>query len=392
MTSKIYSLYDLAEWKNGLAFRKFDFSDTGKPVIKIAELKNGITASTAFTNGEYGDAVKLQKGDMLFSWSGNPDTSIDVFWYSLPDGWLNQHIFKITPKSIVDRKYLYYLLKYLKPQFTAIASNKQTTGLGHVTVKDLKEIFIELPSLSIQESIGNYLATFDDKIEINQRINWNLYTQMRALTKQWIIKNTSDYEWLPLTKIASINPDTYSPKEEWAYVNYLDTSSITDGYIAEVQHITPSTEKLPSRARRKIIPNDIVFSTVRPNQRHFGILSEPMPNMLGSTGFAVIRSNHPLVCNELIYLCLTENEFIEKMQQLAEQSTSTFPSIKSSDLGVCEIPCPKDATSKGFFEMLKSMFALIAENQRENTSLATTRDALLPKLMSGELDISTFDL
>lgn len=193
-------------------------------------------------------------------------------------------------------------------------------------------------------------------------------------------------------EIASINPDTYSPREEWEYVNYLDTSNIIDGCITEIQHINPLNEKLPSRARRKLFSNDIVFSTVRPNQRHFGIISVPMPNMLGSTGFAVIRSNNPLVCNELIYLCLTENTFIEKMQLLAEQSTSTFPSIKPSDLGVCEIPCPKDNSSKNFTETLRFMFALIAENQRENISLTTIRDTLLPELMSGELDVSNIDI
>lgn len=224
------------------------------------------------------------------------------------------------------------------------------------------------------------------------QINDNLYAQAKATTKQWISQSTGDYELLPLSDIALINPDTYSPKETWKYVNYLDTSSITEGCIAEIQHITPSSEKLPSRARRKIAPNDIVFSTVRPNQRHYGIISEPLPNMLGSTGFAVIRSKNPLVCNELIYLCLTENEFIEKMQQLAEQSTSTFPSIKPSDLGVCEIPCPKDQSSTSFTETLKSLFALIAANQRENISLSEIRDALLPKLMSGEIDVSDIQL
>ena len=225
-----------------------------------------------------------------------------------------------------------------------------------------------------------------------QAVNDNLYAQAKATTKQWISKSTGDYELLPLSDIASINPDTYSPKETWKYVNYLDTSSITEGCIAEIQHITPSSEKLPSRARRKIAPNDIVFSTVRPNQRHYGIISEPLPNMLGSTGFAVIRSKNPLVCNELIYLCLTENEFIEKMQQLAEQSTSTFPSIKPSDLGVCEIPCPKDQSSTSFTETLKSLFALIAANQRENISLSEIRDVLLPKLMSGGIDVSDIQL
>ncbi len=301
--------------------------------------------------------------------------------------WVNNHAHIVQGNELCDTRYLCYLLNSmdLSGYITGSAQPKLSQA-------NLNSLILHLPSIREQRTIVEYLYMFDKKISVNQQINDNLYTQMRTLTKQWVIENASDYELLPLAKIASINPDTYSPKEEWEYVNYLDTSSITDGYIAEIQHITPSTEKLPSRARRKIALNDVVFSTVRPNQRHFGILSEPMSNMLGSTGFAVIRSNNPLVCNELIYLCLTENEFIEKMQQLAEQSTSTFPSIKPSDLGVCEIPCPKDDASKSFFEMLKSMFALIAKNQRENISLATTRDTLLPKLMSGELDVTSIQL
>lgn len=132
-------LYDLAIWKNGLAFKNINFTDSGKPVIKIAELKNGITAQTKFTQDVFDDSVYLKKGDMLFSWSENPETSIDVFYYNLPDGWLNQHIFKIKTKDNVFYKYFFYILKYLKPNFKAIAVNKQTTGLGHVTINDLKK-------------------------------------------------------------------------------------------------------------------------------------------------------------------------------------------------------------------------------------------------------------
>ena len=186
-----------------------------------------------------------------------------------------------------------------------------------------------------------------------------------------------------------INPDTYSPKDAWEYVNYLDTSSITDGIISEVQHIDPSTEKLPSRARRIIAANDVVFSTVRPNQHHFGIIVNPVENMLASTGFAVVRSHRPSVSNELLYLCLTENNFIEKMQQLAEQSTSTFPSIKPSDLGSCEIPCPID---QDLSDALTTLFTSMASNQTENSSLSALRDTLLPKLMSGEIDVSSIQL
>lgn len=302
----------------------------------------------------------------------------------------NQGFKSIVVNEKADPLFVYYLLKYNKDAIEAMGSG---TTFKEVSGKTMRAVKVRIPlDVSYQKRIAAVLDSLDTKIENNERINDNLYAQAKATTKQWISKSTGDYELLPLSDIASINPDTYSPKETWKYVNYLDTSSITEGCIAEIQHITPSSEKLPSRARRKIAPNDIVFSTVRPNQRHYGIISEPLPNMLGSTGFAVIRSKNPLVCNELIYLCLTENEFIEKMQQLAEQSTSTFPSIKPSDLGVCEIPCPKDQSSTSFTETLKSLFALIAANQRENISLSEIRDVLLPKLMSGGIDVSDIQL
>ena len=290
-----------------------------------------------------------------------------------------------------DVQFMRYVVS--SPRFQQYINSVATgTTIKNVSLKQMREYSFLIPELEEQQRIAKVLNLLDQKIENNQKINDNLYAQARTITNQWISENDNDYELLPLSEVAAINPDTYSPKEEWEYVNYLDTSSITDGYITDIQRITPSTEKLPSRARRIIVSNDVVFSTVRPNQRHFGIISEPLPNMLASTGFAVIRSKNPLVCNELIYLCLTDNAFIEKMQQLAEQSTSTFPSIKPSDLGVCEIPCPKDDFSRNLTETLKAMFALIAANHRENASLAELRDSLLPRLMSGEIDVSNIDI
>lgn len=84
--SQEISLYDLANWQNGLAFKNITFSSSGLPIIKIAELKNGITDQTKFTQDKFDMNVFLTKGDMLFSWSGNPETSIDTFIYNLPDG------------------------------------------------------------------------------------------------------------------------------------------------------------------------------------------------------------------------------------------------------------------------------------------------------------------
>lgn len=301
--------------------------------------------------------------------------------------WVNNHAHVIQCKKGYDIRYLCYLIN-----LTDLSGYITGSAQPKLSQSNMNAIVLPMPKFEIQKEVADFIEKFDKKIQINEEVNDNLLAQAQTIKKQWVATNEAGYEMLPLAEVATINPDTYSPKEAWEFVNYLDTSSITDGFVADIQHIVPSSEKLPSRARRKVAAGDVLFSTVRPNQNHFGIISDPLPNMLASTGFADIRSKTPLVCNELIYLCLTEGDFIEKMQQLAEQSTSTFPSIKSSDLGACQIPCPKDESSNVFNDTLKTLFSLIAANFRENNSLGAMRDALLPKLMSGEIEVSAVKL
>ena len=180
-------LYSLAQWVNGLAFRNIQFSPMGKPVIKIAEIKGGISGQTKFTQQEFDDSVRVRVGDLLFSWSGQPETSIDAFWWNGPEGWLNQHVFRVTTNTDVNTTFFYYLLRYLKPNFVGIARNKQTTGLGHVTRRDLENIEAALPTLPEQRVIAHILGTLDDKIELNRRMNQTLEEMARAIfqTGSW---------------------------------------------------------------------------------------------------------------------------------------------------------------------------------------------------------------
>lgn len=165
-------LYDYADFINGTSFKEDEYDTKGVPIIKIAELKNGITDATQYFNGEKDPKYDVKNGDILFSWSGNPETSIDIFIWSLGDGILNQHTFNV--KSNTDRKWFTYcLLKYFKPEFCHRASCKQTTGLGHVTANDLKQITFN--SGEKEESNFEALITpimnqiFNNKIE-NQRL------------------------------------------------------------------------------------------------------------------------------------------------------------------------------------------------------------------------------
>ena len=146
-------LYSLAKWVNGLAFRDIQFSTTGMPVIKISEVKGGITEQTKFTKHIFDESVRVGSGDLLFAWSGQPETSINAFWWRGPAGWLNQHVFRVTPADGIDRAFFYYLLRYLRPNFVGIARNKQTTGLGHVTKRDLEGI-----EAAYQRSLSSVLS------------------------------------------------------------------------------------------------------------------------------------------------------------------------------------------------------------------------------------------
>ena len=292
---------------------------------------------------------------------------------------------KLKPE--VDTDYIFFYLQ--SPQFKAYI-RKMSTGstIRHISLKTMRNHKFNLPDLLKQKKIANILSVIQNKIDTNDQINENLLQQARALFRQWFSVTSSGL--YKLSDIADINPETYSPKENWSFVNYLDTSNITSGTINEVQYIIPSEEKLPSRARRILRKDDVVFSTVRPNQLHYGIISNPKPNMLGSTGFAVIRSKYATMPNEIIYLALTESAFVEQMQQLAEQSVSTFPSIRPADLDACVLPEPKE-DDNDFMETIKAIFNAVATNNEENQQLATLRDTLLPRLMSGELDVSSLD-
>ena len=382
MISKQLPLYDLAEWKNGLAFRKIDFSNKGKPVIKIAELKNGITGQTQFTNGNYGEAVSLTRGDMVFSWSGNPETSIDVFWYDLPDGWLNQHIFKVTPSECVDKKYLYYLLKSLKSTFTAIASNKQTTGLGHVTIKDLKELIIDLPIRSTQEAISNYLYALDSKIHLNKQLNDNLQQQAQALYKHYFPYSVGDEL-----------PDGWRIGSVGEIIEIHDSKRVPLSG-AERAKMEKKTYPYYGAAALMDYVDDYIF--------------DGKYLLLGEDGTVVDNAGYPILqyvwgqfwVNNHAHILTGKLDFnVESLYMLFKQTPvkaivtgAVQPKISQANLRSIQVVIPPEKLLMEYNYRVEPLFTLLRSNEAENKSLTALRDSLLPKLMSGEIDVSGIQL
>jgi type I restriction enzyme S subunit len=172
------------------------------------------------------------------------------------------------------------------------------------------------------------------------------------------------------------NEDSYSPKEGWKFVNYLDTGNITDNRIDSIQYIDVENDKLPSRARRKVKRDSIIYSTVRPNQRHFGIIKTQPENFLVSTGFTVIDVNANMLDAEFLYYLLTQPTLVESLHAIAEQSTSAYPSIKPSDIENLEIKIPELAIQKKIAEILGSLDRKIRQNTEINKNLEQQAQAI----------------
>ena len=165
------------------------------------------------------------------------------------------------------------------------------------------------------------------------------------------------------------NLHTYSDKEKWSLIRYLDTGSITEGRKDEIQTLYPGVDKIPSRARRKASVGDILFSTVRPNQKHYGIIEAGTENLLVSTGFTVVTVDTTIADPYFIYYYLTQSSVIESLQAIAEQSTSTYPSIKPSDIEDIELDLPELETQKKIGSTLRMLDRKMALNEEINDNL-----------------------
>jgi type I restriction enzyme S subunit len=179
--------------------------------------------------------------------------------------------------------------------------------------------------------------------------------------------------------VANINASNTSES-----IAYLDTGSVSQNYFDMLQVLGDGIN-MPSRAKRKVQHGDIVYSTVRPNLKHYGIVYDPPSNMVVSTGFAVLHNNEKGVSNELLYMWITSDRIAEYLQSMAENSVSTYPTLSVSDLLDVKIVVPDNHALDRANQFLKAIFATVNSNNLEVRQLTSSQDVLLPKLLSSDL-------
>ena len=172
---------------------------------------------------------------------------------------------------------------------------------------------------------------------------------------------------LKISDIAILNQSSLQATESYDFINYLDTSSITKGVIENWQLLD---NNFPSRAKRKIKKNSIVYSTVRPNQEHFGYFEEvKLKNCIVSTGFTVIDVVSNEVDSKFLYYLLTQKWVTNYLHTIAENSVSAYPSINPSELGNLEFSFPDLSIQVKISNILSSIDKKISINNQINDNL-----------------------
>lgn len=182
-------------------------------------------------------------------------------------------------------------------------------------------------------------------------------------------------EWkkVKLGEYIITNPNNINKDYSFSTIFYLDTGSITSNKISELQ-LMP-LDKSPSRAKRLVKDGDIIYSTVRPNQLHYGYLKNTPKNLVVSTGFIVIRTLD-LINSKFLYYYLIQASLTKYLHSIAEGSVSTYPSIKPNDIEDLKISLPPLKEQKAIAEVLSNLDDKIELLQKQNETLEQLAETL----------------
>ncbi len=185
----------------------------------------------------------------------------------------------------------------------------------------------------------------------------------------------SEWATKELGKLIKTNLSSIGKDYPFREIAYLDTGSITRGKIGGYQFF--NLKDAPSRAKRLVQEKDIIYSSVRPIQRHFGFISSPEENLVVSTGFVVITCNQSELNPKYLYYYLTSDQIVEELDIIAEASTSAYPSLKPSDIERLELNLPSDINEqKSIAAVLSSLDDKIDLLHRQNKTLEAMAETL----------------
>ncbi len=305
--------------------------------------------------------------------------------------------------TVIPRYLVYHLIA---PEAQAkIHSLTNGATVPHLNMEDVRNLSLpEFPDLKIQRKIAAILSAYDDLIENNQRRIKILEVMAQNLYREWFVKFRfpgyeqvrfvdsplgripEGWEVMILADIANVNHTQINAHSAPERIHYIDISSVSPGQIDSLT--TYAFSEAPSRARRIVKHGDVLWSCVRPNRRSFARVMHPEANTIASTGFAVLTAIK--VSFAFLYYCLTTDDFVS---YLANNATGVaYPAVSTGIFEKAEIIVPPILLVMKFDEIIIPMLEQIHTLRCKIQICRRTRDLLLPKLISGEVDVSELDI
>ena len=314
----------------------------------------------------------LPKGSVLFS-SRAPIGYVAI---TANDMCTNQGFKSVIPNEETDSEFLYYLLKYNKDN---IASQGSGTTFAEVSGKTMKEIEVMVPKeTEDQRRIASILSSLDRKIELNNKINADLEEMAQAIFKNWLSECTDEVTIGEL----SLNVTNYE-KTNAEKVVLINSSDVTEGYFDH--HNYSPNKNLKGHFKKRFQKGDILYSQVRPRNRHWAYCNFEANDYLASTQLMVIRNNPSLITSILLYQYIISDNVWKEFTLKTETRSGTFPQGNYEDLSQIRVPYNSDV--EGISNQLDTLYAKMFMLEKENSRLSLLRDTLLPRLMSGELEV-----
>ncbi|WP_439840014.1 restriction endonuclease subunit S [Aeromonas caviae] len=329
---------------------------------------------------------------------------------------LNQRagLIRVKRPDLVCPTYLYYYTNWA-PHVDYLRSRANSGVQVNLSTSAIKEAEIELPPIFEQKAIGQILLVLDDRIALLRETNATLEAIAQALFKSWFIDfdpvharargeepaglapevaalfpasfEESELGIVPkgwrvgtLADLSDLNPESWTSRTHPESVRYVDLANTKDNVIAEVTEF--SFEEAPSRARRVLRDGDTIVGTVRPGNRSFAFISNASANLTGSTGFAVLRPRHDRN-TEFVFLAATSDNSIDHLAHVADGGA--YPAVRSEVVSGLSCVVPDGDVLCAFHEVAQPIFNKVAANHQQAQTLATLRDTLLPRLISGQL-------
>jgi len=291
--------------------------------------------------------------------------------YAPRDFWVIDTAFYIAPRRPLDMRWAYYSL-----QLADINGLDSGSAIPSTTRESFAGLRAQVPPLAEQQAIAEVLGALDDKIAANTALATVVDNYLAALLNEM----ASGAEITTLRSIADVNRRSVKPKAD-GNLRYVDIASVAVGSF-EYPEISAWSDA-PGRARRGLSAGDTVWSTVRPNRRSHALNLEDDALLVASTGLAILSPRE--VGFAYLYEVSRRPDFTAYLENVAEGSA--YPAVRAERFLEAPVPNLQADHIHMFEAQAAPLRELVASQARENRTLAATRDALLPQLMSGKLRV-----